>query len=50
MKRITIRISDDAYDILKNIKREGESFSNVIIRIFDKKPSPQKQDMKLINT
>lgn len=32
----TISIRDDTYDLLKNIKREGESFSDVIDRLLKK--------------
>ena len=34
MGSTTITISDDAYKILKAQKREGESFSDVILRAF----------------
>lgn len=32
----TISIRDDTYDLLKNAKREGESFSDVIDRLLVK--------------
>jgi predicted CopG family antitoxin len=32
----TISIRDDIYDHLKNVKREGESFSDVIDRLLKK--------------
>ena len=34
MGSTTIRVSDEAYKILKAQKREGESFSKVILRTF----------------
>ena len=34
MPSITITISDEAYRVLKAAKKEGESFSDVILRIF----------------
>lgn len=34
MGRTTITISDEAYKILKAQKKEGESFSDVILRTF----------------
>jgi predicted CopG family antitoxin len=33
----TISLSDDAYELLKKIKRDGESFSDVIKRLVGKK-------------
>lgn len=36
MSTKTISIRDDTYDLLKNVKREGESFSDVIDRLIKK--------------
>jgi len=36
MSTKTISIRDDTYDLLKNAKREGESFSDVIDRLLTK--------------
>lgn len=36
MSTKTISIRDDTYDLLKNAKREGESFSDVIDRLLMK--------------
>jgi predicted CopG family antitoxin len=36
MATITITITDDAYKALKAEKREGESFSDVILRKFQR--------------
>jgi len=36
MSTKTISIRDDTYDLLKNAKREGESFSDVIDRLLAK--------------
>ena len=33
----TITIREDAYKLLKSVKRDGESFSDVIIRILSRK-------------
>ncbi len=35
----TISIRDDVYDILKNLKKEDESFSDVIEKLAEKKKS-----------
>ncbi len=32
----TINIKESAYEALKSLKREGESFSDVILRLTDK--------------
>lgn len=34
MPSITITITEEAYKVLKAAKKEGESFSDVILRIF----------------
>lgn len=36
MATITVRITDDAYKALKAEKRDGKSFSDVILRKFQK--------------
>jgi predicted CopG family antitoxin len=36
MGTTTISLSDEAYRILKSQKREGESFSDLILRVFGK--------------
>ncbi|WP_410509554.1 antitoxin VapB family protein [Methanosarcina hadiensis] len=41
MSTKTISIRDDTYDLLKNVKREGESFSDVIDRLIKK----EKRDL-----
>lgn len=33
----TITITDEAYNLVKSNKREGESFSNLFLRSYDKK-------------
>ncbi|MHA2273183.1 MAG: antitoxin VapB family protein [Candidatus Hodarchaeales archaeon] len=33
----TISLSNEAYELLKEQKRENESFSDVILRVFDRK-------------
>ncbi|TFF97293.1 MAG: hypothetical protein EU540_08995 [Promethearchaeota archaeon] len=40
MKQKTISLSERAYNLLKNEKREGESFSRLIERIISKKDNP----------
>jgi predicted CopG family antitoxin len=40
MTQKTISISERVYKLLKNEKREGESFSNVIERMLSKKNNP----------
>ena len=40
MTQKTISLSERAYNLLKNEKREGESFSRVIERIISKKDNP----------
>lgn len=40
MTQKTISISERVYKLLRNEKREGESFSNVIERILSKKNNP----------
>ena len=40
MTQKTISLSERAYKLLKNEKREGESFSRVIERIISKKDNP----------
>lgn len=35
-----VMLSDDAYDALKAAKKEGESFSDVVLRKFSKKGDP----------
>jgi len=36
MGRKSIRIADDVYQFLVNYKREDESFSQAIVRLFSK--------------
>jgi predicted CopG family antitoxin len=36
MGTTTISLSDEAYRVLKSQKRDGESFSDLILRIFGK--------------
>ncbi len=33
----TITVTEDAYESLKGLKKEGESFSDVLLRVGDKK-------------
>lgn len=40
MTQKTISLSERVFKILKNEKREGESFSNVIERFLSKKKNP----------
>ena len=40
MTQKTISLSEQAYNLLKNEKREGESFSRLIERLFSKKDNP----------
>ncbi|MBD3193604.1 MAG: antitoxin [Candidatus Lokiarchaeota archaeon] len=40
MTQKTISLSEDVYNLLKNEKREGESFSDVIERLITKKDNP----------
>ncbi|TFG20716.1 MAG: hypothetical protein EU529_14475 [Promethearchaeota archaeon] len=40
MTQKTISLSERAYNLLKNEKREGESFSRLIERIISKKDNP----------
>jgi predicted CopG family antitoxin len=35
-----VMLSDDAYEALKAAKKEGESFSDVVLRKFSKKGNP----------
>lgn len=43
MNTKTISIRDDTYDLLKNVKREGESFSDTIDRLLEK----EKRDLSV---
>lgn len=40
MTQKTISLSEQAYNLLKNEKREGESFSRLIERLISKKDNP----------
>jgi len=40
MTQKTISLSEQAYDLLKKEKREGESFSRLIERLISKKDNP----------
>jgi len=40
MTQKTISLSEDVYNLLKNEKRKGESFSDVIERLITKKDNP----------
>ncbi|TFG27496.1 MAG: antitoxin [Promethearchaeota archaeon] len=40
MTHKTISLSEKAYNLLKKVKREGESFSKVIERLISKKENP----------
>jgi len=40
MTQKTISLSEQAFDLLKNEKREGESFSRLIERLIYKKDNP----------
>jgi len=40
MTQKTISLSERAYNLLKNEKREGESFSRLIERLISKKDNP----------
>ena len=40
MTQKTISLSERVYKLLKNEKREGESFSNLIERLVSKKKNP----------
>lgn len=40
MTQKTISLSEQAYNLLKNEKREGESFSSLIERLISKKNNP----------
>lgn len=40
MTQKTISLSEQAYNLLKNEKREGESFSRLIERLVSKKDNP----------
>jgi len=40
MTQKTISLSEQAYNLLKNEKREGESFSKLIERLVSKKDNP----------
>ena len=40
MTHKTISLSEKAYNLLKKVKREGESFSKVIERLISKKQNP----------
>jgi len=40
MAQKTILLSEKAYRLLKNEKKEGESFSDVIERLFSQKDNP----------
>ena len=39
MSRKSVRIDVEAYELLKSHKREGESFSKLILRLFPPVPS-----------
>ncbi|TXT59135.1 MAG: hypothetical protein BAJALOKI2v1_250041 [Promethearchaeota archaeon] len=41
----TISLSEDVYSLLKNMRREGESFNEVILRLLQE--SKKKDIMKL---
>jgi len=54
MTQKTISLSEQAYNLLKNEKREGESFSRLIERLISKKDNPwlllqNKFDLELWN-
>ena len=40
MTHKTISLSEEAYNLLKKAKKEGESFSKVIERLISKKENP----------
>lgn len=40
----SVSLSDDVYATLKSLKKEGESFSDVVIRITDSKPKRDIMD------
>ena len=40
MTHKTISLSEEAYNLLKKVKREGESFSKVIERLISTKENP----------
>ena len=40
MTHKTISLSEKAYNLLKKVKREGESFSKLIERLISKKENP----------
>lgn len=40
MTQKTISLSEQAYNLLKNEKREGESFSRLVERLISKKDNP----------
>ncbi len=43
-----IRLDDDVYYALKARKRDGESFSDVIIRVFSSKPKGKAGSLKSV--